>query len=285
MPPHAETNHHLYQVWQGDYGDRTGFLAAVHEINRAYDSDLVTGLSLLWSDIPYALTLLAVIVIDGNESAAESAATSISDRMRTAGASLRPDLTGAQISQAISQRQLNSVGLVKGLPEIDPCSFATRTQLRENGFDFKDWSASQRLFLSHQNSRRPNVALLQNALASLEVPCWLDLHDIELGQPLARAIETGIRDSAAVCFWINDGFLRSNWCRFEFESFLHKYASQPNVTLISLVESDCTARLPPTLQTIKYREIEAPFDYLDISSRIKRSLERSTKEPRLEYWS
>jgi hypothetical protein len=251
----------LVQVWEGDYGAREGFLEAVRHINSEVDKNAITGLTIYWSDLPYSLELYAYVAYDPDHAQTTNARQLVADTMRAGGGRLRTDITSSDFWQAVSQRQLNGIGCVKGFPVPDPCAYATKASLStDHGYDFSPWNNRTRTFLSHQADRKPEVSMLQMLLADRGVPTWMDTHDIEFGESIASAIERGTSESTFVIFWISQGFLESRWCHFEFESFLHAYASERSVVMIPVVEAGCESRLPSALRRIKYVSVDNPGD-------------------------
>lgn len=280
----VDPHDHYCQVWEGDYGDRDDFIRGLSIINSNIPIDVLTGMTIHWSDIPYSLNLFVCLFVSSDQSNSAEVLLEISQILQQGGGKLRTDITNAQLMSGIGQRQLNMISAVQGVPVVDPCALPTKNDLKKKGYDFTDWRASNRVFLSHQNQRKPQVSLLQQLLASQGVATWMDIHDIEIGEPLARAIDRGIDKSTAVIFWISDAFLRSEWCRFEFDGFLDKYASQRHVRLFSIVEEGCEDRIPRRLKTLKYLRVSNPGDPRVVAKEVGPAL-RSSFLQESEDWT
>lgn len=280
----ANPSDHFCQVWQGDYSERKSFFTALNKIN-SIPKEVLNGMTIYWSDIPYSLDVFASFFVATNVDGAEKYLTMISSLMEPTGAKLRTDITNIDLITAMTNRQLNQVGVLEGDPVPDPCHFATKSALEKKGYVFKDWTSQNRVFLSHQNDRKEQVSLLQQLLASHDVGTWMDIHDIEFGEPLATAIDKGIEKSTSVIFWINDNFLKSNWCKFEFEGFLNKYANQPNVRLLTVVEDGCQGRLPDRLKSLKYLQVDAPGDPRHVAKMLSPTLRKNSSDTSDDYWS
>ncbi|PZS35054.1 MAG: hypothetical protein DLM58_04545 [Pseudonocardiales bacterium] len=272
------------QVWQGDYGAREGFLEALDEVNARFDRDVMTGLTIYWSDIPYELQLYGFVAYATGHGASSAACQWVAERMVAGGARLRTDITGEDLVCALLQRQLNSVGCVQGIRVPDPCHFNTKASLAEKGFDFSPWHSRSRTFLSHQSERKAEVGILQMLLSDRNIPTWMDTCDIEFGESIGVAIERGRAQSTYVIFWISEGFLRSRWCQFEFEAFLHDYASRRSVVLLPVVERGCEGRLPPALTRVKYLGVDAPGDPGHVARQLAPRLTGPPVQPSDDAW-
>lgn len=281
----TDPNKHFCQVWEGDYARRGPFIDALNEVNN-FPRGSLTGFSVWWSDIPYSLALFAMLYFDSASEQSEEFAIQASDVLRRGGGRLRSDITGEELQRAANQRQLNMRGMIEGFPLQDPCQWFTLESLERKGYRFNDWRAKTRVFLSHQNERKREVSILQQLLASHGVSTWMDIHDIDYGDPLAVAIDEGIRDSTAVVFWISDGFLRSQWCRFEFEGFLDRHARDSLVKLLPVVEKGCEGRLPSRLTSLKYLSTDQPGDPHKVAAELASAI-KHTHSPIVDtkYWS
>ncbi|WP_434590049.1 toll/interleukin-1 receptor domain-containing protein [Brevibacterium sp. 1718] len=278
---------HYIQIWEFDYGDRENVLSALNRVN-IFDKDVLTGMTIYWSDIPYDLRLFSELAFLAGSSSAKEKALEAQEILANAGGKVRTDITPESLVEALSKRRLNSIGTLEGMEIVIPFEYKSKLELEKLGFDFSSWVAKSRVFLSHQSDRKPEVTELQQLLADRNVPTWFDIHDIEYGQNLATAIEGGVRSSDAVIFWVSDGFLRSNWCRSEFESFLSRYMGRRDVTIFAAIEEDCLDVVPDSLKQLKFLKLDSPGDPLMVANEfavpIKRVLAGQSEVRSSEYW-
>lgn len=275
------------QVWECDYGRRSDFFKALNEINNTFKENLLQGMNVMWSDIPYDLRLFACFYYSGSEEEIAELDSSLKNILVSTGAVQRSDYTGDSLMESLAGRQLNMVTCVKGLTISDPCKFEEIDRLESKGYKVGLLEPENKIFLSHQSERKDKIRDLQRALSSNGISTWFDEIDIEYGDNIASAISRGVNQSKVVIFWISDKFLQSNWCRYEFERFHTNYASTSDVAIISLVESDCKDKVPEFISTLKYYEVSGAESIDEISRKIIPAIRKatSTKGSSGKYWT
>lgn len=265
-------------IWEGNYARREGFLAAVNKLNSEIPGRALTGAVLYHSDCPYDLRLLLHLSFNPNFEGIDSIVLSAQEAMGPV-ARLRGDITPRNLLIATLNGQLNMQTLIPDVAVADPCRIKSLEALERKGYSTIDWGTSRnRVFLSHQFERKPQVSKLQMLLANSEIPTWFDAIDIDYGQSIVMEIEKGIEQSTAVIFWISPKFLESNWCKYEFEGFLHNYASSRSTTIFAVIEEGLEQKVPQALTRLKYVTANANTNAESIAATLVPSLRRVLKD-------
>lgn len=276
MTDEESLQYYYTHVWEGEYANREDFISAVNRLNNEINNDALIGLSIWYSNCPYDLRLLVVLIF--NENYKEVGGTMIqAQEIMWGNGQLRTDVTLDDLYEAAAKGQLNCQSLVYEVPLYAPCKYATLSTLKQSvGYEPLQWDTKNtRVFLSHQSERKKEVAQLQASLANQGISTWFDAVDIDFGDSIIKEIEDGINNSNIVIFWISPGFLNSSWCQHEFEGFLHKYAtsgkgignqSSREVKIIPVVEHGLSKQvndlnLPiQRLHYLEYNENMTPSD-------------------------
>lgn len=260
------------QLWRGEYGHRSSQIDAVITANEEGRFPAITQLNVYVNNIPYSLEWYVDIEINDGMDVGGLQCAQIRAALAASGLSAYGDETPDDLIYSMQDRRFNRISLTPGMDRdfVEAMfEFADRPTLEAKGYGTAPLTSRSRLFLSYQGSRRDEVARLRDALLGRGLATWFDQTDVLLGAPIAGAINEGVEASRGVIFWISQEFLESNWCKYEMEGFVHRYALDRNLTMISVVESSAVASLPSFLGRYKYLEIpDAEADVSQIANEI-----------------
>src|SRR5262245_41422873 len=96
-------------------------------------------------------------------------------------------------------------------------------------------SAKPIAFLSHSSNDKFVAQKLTVDLRNLGIGVWIDSERIKYGQSIPRAIEDGLRHSDAVLVLVSEAFLRSRWCRAEYEPILSAEIDSARIMVIPVL--------------------------------------------------
>lgn len=257
-------------VWEFDYGVREPVFDALEHISEFTSKDCVTGLGVYVNNNPYMLELFVTVEFATGHRDVESCLELVESKFAEAGGKRRSDITVHDLNLSQLDRRFNYSGLtdshsaenlrvgtvrVHDVERAFPFVFASKDQLRSKGFSMMPFTPRDRVFLSHQSDRKPQVVELQQHFSSHDIQCWLDQDAIKVGDLLYEEIDRGISQSSAVVFWISRGFVESGWCKYEIDNFINSVAvkGHANVRLFSVIDHDVPVdRIPPRLRQVKY---------------------------------
>ncbi len=80
-------------------------------------------------------------------------------------------------------------------------------------------------FISHSSKDKPVVEQIAADLRNRGVRCWVDAEQIGFGQSVIERIEDGLQNSKHVLVCLSSNLGKSNWCRAEYGSVIHRYFS------------------------------------------------------------
>lgn len=114
-------------------------------------------------------------------------------------------------------------------------------------------SAKPVAFLSHSSSDKLVAQELATDLRRLGIGVWIDSERIKYGQSIPRAIEDGLGHSDAVLVLVSEAFLRSRWCRAEYEPILSAEIDSGRILVIPVLLETC--ELPLMLRSKHYCDL------------------------------
>ena len=80
-------------------------------------------------------------------------------------------------------------------------------------------------FICHSSNDGPIVEQIAADFRNMGVKYWVDAKQIGFGQSVIERIENGLQNSKHVLVCLSSNLGKSNWCRAEYGSVLHKYFS------------------------------------------------------------
>ncbi|KGE18424.1 toll/interleukin-1 receptor domain-containing protein [Paenibacillus wynnii] len=252
-------------VWECDYGVRKPIIPVLTKLMEEQDASSLQMINVFTNSNPYCLEFFIVI---GYDDPLEGHINTMKDLMLNAGLRYRPDITMDELFTEMGNRRFNSINLLDDIPIEDQINhlfiFPEKGELENNGYKFSAALGNQLpIFLSHASKDKSEIEDLIPYLNAAGLPVWFDKINIDYGESITKAIQRGIKKSAAVIFWITNDFLDSNWCDTELTNFLNRYSSKKDVLIISVVSNDVSRdKLELFLTDLKYlvRENEAHLE-------------------------
>jgi hypothetical protein len=109
------------------------------------------------------------------------------------------------------------------------------------------------VFLSHSSNDKLTAQKLASDLRNLGLGVWIDSERIKYGQSIPKAIEDGLRLSVAVLVLVSEAFLRSRWCRAEYEPLLSTEIDSGRTLIIPVLLESC--EMPLMLRSKRYCDL------------------------------
>lgn len=252
-------------IWEASVLDRTPVIEAINRVNHEFSPGLLTGFTVYISRSPYVREFYIVMFFDPSHQEAGSI-LEIYAIYTEAGAKRRTDII---VDDLIINFDFVSV-MATELQPFQNFNFPlpSREQFKEYGMNpLVQFAARPRVFLSHNEDKKPQVRQMQEQFLAKQVPTWFDETDIGYGELLISRIEDGIEESGAVVFWWSQGFLKSNWCTHEYKAFIGKIArlGESRVRIFSVVDEDVPmSELPRIVKDTKYLSVtpSTSIDYI-----------------------
>ena len=243
-------------VWECDYGNRLPVKGVIKTILSEQGANSLQMVQAFINNNPYNFELYVVFSYDRPNA---DHISRLRNLMVQVGMVERPDINFMELLQEIGRKRFNSIQFID--PEQTELTFETM-------FAFKDRKEAERLwptsplgtalpvFISHSSKDKSIVEGFLPYLTGANIPIWYDKIDIDYGDSIVTAIQSGIKRSGIALFWITRNFLGSNWCSTETETFLTILASKGELLIIAIVdESVDVAELPLFIQNKKYLRI------------------------------
>jgi hypothetical protein len=232
------------------------------------NSDELCGCNLFVNNNPYNLEFFVVLHY---ENPTKGQVEKMLNLMKKEGARQRPDIPMSELLTETRRRRYNAFSIVNSFD----------LEQAEKLFEFKERSAIAKVismkplgknlpvFLSHSSADK---ALVEDVIPHLNyrgLPVWYDKISIDYGEGILSAVQSGVKDSGAVIFFMTTAFLNSSWCKLEMESFLSRYAGGQSVLLLTVVSDEVSHNeIPFFLQGIRYLRLKADSKPKDIAKDI-----------------
>lgn len=279
---------YMTEVWTFSYADREPAIEALRWAALETPLDTLTGLTLWVNNNFYSLEFYVAATIDINSRSAHDVGEELRRKFGEAQGRKLPEGTINTLNKALTsgKKYFNCASLTNDANQFDEAIevcfiHPSRRELEARGFGSAPIVASQRVFLSYQSDRKPQIRTLSSLLAGRDISCWFDEDSIRLGEVLFREIDAGISDSSAVVFWISRGFLESSWCKYEMEGFISKVASKGNVKIFSIIDWNVDIdSLPDRIQYTTWMRADSDTTEVDVFNRIAPEIERYFLENR-----
>ncbi|MBE7896960.1 toll/interleukin-1 receptor domain-containing protein [Paenibacillus polymyxa] len=264
-------------VWECDYGVRKPVISVLQNLMTEQDSSSLQMISIFTNSNPFCLEFFVVI---GYDDPLEGHINTMKELMLSAGLRYRSDITMSELFTEMGNRRFNSINLMDGIPIESQIShlfaFPEKEELENIGYKFSTALGNQLpVFLSHASKDKSEIEDLIPYINGAGLPVWFDKINIDYGESITKAIQRGIKKSAAVIFWITNDFLNSNWCDTELTNFLNRYSSKKDVLIISVVNHDVSPdKLELFLTDLKYFVRESDMHIEKIANEIVPTLKR-----------
>ncbi|WP_405158798.1 toll/interleukin-1 receptor domain-containing protein [Paenibacillus sp. FSL H8-0283] len=264
-------------VWECDYGVRKPVIVALEKLMLEQNPSSLQMVNIFTNSNPYCLEFFVVI---GYDNPLEGHINDMKELMFNAGLRYRSDITMNELFTEMGNRRFNSFTLMDEVPIEEQFSFLfhfpEKEELESMGYQFGTALGNQLpVFLSHASKDKSEIEDLIPYLTGAGLPVWFDKINIDYGESITKAIQSGIKKSQAVIFWITNDFLNSNWCDTELTTFLSRHSSRKDVLIISVVNHDVAPeRLELFLNDLKYFVRESNMHIEKIANEIVPSLKR-----------
>ncbi|WP_042063162.1 toll/interleukin-1 receptor domain-containing protein [Aeromonas allosaccharophila] len=265
-------------IWECDYGEHTRFTNVLKILVSEQNAYELCMCALFVNNNPYNLEFFIVL---SYENPRDGQVEKMLKLMTDVGARQRPDIPINELMMEMGGKRFNSM-TVSNVSSIE--------QVKHDLFDFKERKdiaqiisikpLGKRLpvFLSHSSSDKPFVEDVIPYLSSQGLPVWYDKVSIDYGESILSAVQSGVKDSGAVIFFITKSFINSSWCKLEMEGFMSRYAGGQGVLLLSVVSNDVShEELPFFLQNIKYLRLSGEQNPKLVSSELLPALKKHFK--------
>ncbi|MBN3002553.1 toll/interleukin-1 receptor domain-containing protein [Chromobacterium alkanivorans] len=265
-------------IWECDYGEHTRFTNALKILASEQNAYELGMCALFVNNNPYNLEFFVVL---SYENPKDGQIEKMLEMMTGVGARQRPDIPMNELMVEIGGKRFNSMTVV-GVDSLE--------QAEHGLFQFKERKDVSKIismkplgkrlpvFLSHSSSDKPFVEDVIPYLSSQGLPVWYDKLSIDYGESILSAVQSGVKDSGAVIFFITKSFINSSWCKLEMEGFLSRYAGGHGVLLLSVVANDVNHEdLPFFLQNIKYLKLSGEYDHKSVASELLPVLKKHFK--------
>lgn len=114
------------------------------------------------------------------------------------------------------------------------------------------------VFISHSSKDKEFARGLAHALRKRNVDVWLDQERIHFGDSIPAKISEGLASSDVVLILVSSNFIKSSWCRAEYEPILSKEINDDRVYVIPVRLDD--SELPPMLSAKLYVDFTQGID-------------------------
>jgi len=126
-------------------------------------------------------------------------------------------------------------------------------------------------FLSHSSADRATALHLTERLRNEGVEVWIDTEQIGLGDSIPARISAGLQEADIILVLISESFVKSSWCRAEYEPLLVREIEDGRTWIVPLRLDD--APIPPFLAAKRYLDLRAPHrvDLDELAGTIRRA--------------
>ncbi|MCL6577532.1 toll/interleukin-1 receptor domain-containing protein [Kyrpidia sp.] len=242
-------------VWECDYGVRKPVIPVLQRLLREQDASQLQMVSLFVNNNPYNLEFFIVV---SYEEPITGQIETMKELMGNAGLRYRPDVTFQELCHEIGGKRFQTVALTHEdqVDElINNCGlfwFADRETVARQ-VSMNPLGNKMPVFISHATRNTTEVEDLIPFINGAGLPVWFHKISIDYGESLVEAIQKGIKDSAAVIFWITKEFLKSTWCNTELRNFLNRHSERRDVLIMSVISEDVPREhVPLFLKELKY---------------------------------
>lgn len=240
-------------VWECDYGEHSFVLNRLKIILSTQNPYQLAYCFIYANNNPYNLEFYIVF---GYETPVDGQIEEMKKSMVACGARYRSDLVNDDLFSELANKRFQYAATA-GPDSIDfvtPSLFwyKDRSEVAST-ISMRPLGKALPVFLSHSSHNKPFVEDLIPYLNGKGLPVWYDKVNIQYGETIVTAIQSGIVTSGAVIFFITPEFLESSWCKLEMEGFLSRFGGGHNILILCVIAKDVSHdELPIFLQMKKY---------------------------------
>lgn len=240
-------------VWECDYGDRSPLVPVIKRILDEQDADQLGLAAMFVNNNPYGHELFIVFSYKDPDAGQIEA---MREAMSGVGARRRTDLTYDELFDEMSKGRFNvTTFLNSGLVDMQFKHIFFHREKKDiaGKISMRPLGKKPPVFLSHASGDKPEIEELSPYLNAAGMSVWFDKSNIDYGQSIVDAVQSGVETSGAVIFWVTKSFLNSDWCKTEMRNFLNRYSGGHNVLIITVVSDEVRHEdLPFFLRDLKY---------------------------------
>lgn len=111
-------------------------------------------------------------------------------------------------------------------------------------------------FLSHSSADQATAQHLTQRLRNEGIEVWIDTEQIGLGESIPARISAGLQETDIILVLVSESFVRSSWCRAEYEPLLIREIEDDRTWVVPLILDDTP--MPPLLATKRYLDLRSP---------------------------
>ncbi len=260
-------------IWECDYGEHSRYLNALAELVDTQNPYELGMCALFVNNNPYNLEFFIVL---SYETPKPDQVERMLNVMTEVGARQRPDVPFSELMAGIGGKRYNSMTILDSSTleqaRLSLFRFKERNEVAEV-ISMKPLGKSIPVFLSHSSIDKPFVEDVIPYLTNKGLPVWYDKISIDYGEGILSAVQSGVKDSGAVIFFVTRAFLNSTWCKLEMEGFLGRYARGGKVLLLAIVENNVPhEELPFFLQGIRYLRLNSELNPKSVAAELMPAL-------------
>jgi len=270
-----DEDEHRDYIWECDYGNRAPTLSALKTLLEGQNEYELGACVYFINNNPYMFEFYVVL---GYESPKDNQIEMMLKLMSDGGARRRTDVTMRRLIELKLQSRFNS-GVVSTYDDLiqmvnSGVGFLWPEKSHfENIYNTEPIGDIHPVFLSHATPDKLIVEDIIPHLTRAGRSIWYDRYDIDYGQSIVSEIQSGIKRSRAVIFFISPHFLKSNWCETEMKSFLNGYADTKEILIISIISPEVLDEdLPLCIQSFKHLRLSENYSACDIAKEVNPTL-------------
>ena len=128
---------------------------------------------------------------------------------------------------------------------------------------------TKKVFISHSSADSQLALLVASDLKRAKINVWFDKWDLKLGHSIPQEITEGLDSVDALIIILSDNYLKSAFCKDEWQGFYMKYNTQ-NKPIIVIIADESE---PPTLlSSRKYYRLIDYQGYDDMITELKQAI-------------
>lgn len=282
-------------IWECDYGVRKPLVPILKKLLKEQDASSLQMINIFTNNNPYQLEMFVALSYDNPQ---ENQIKAMLNELGKLGIRYRSDITLIELMDEYKNKRFNSktfcnehdidnefstisheFSLVEHLLNPPLFIYAEKAVLEEKGYVIKPLGEKFPVFLSHSSIDKPVIEDLIPYLNGADLPTWYDKVNIDYGDSIDKKIKSGIKIAGTVLFWVTKDFLKSDWCKFEMDSFVGRFSNKEKILILSIIhEGISKEELPSVILQNKSLIMDKGKNLADIANEIIPILKRYYNE-------
>ncbi|MGY0035154.1 toll/interleukin-1 receptor domain-containing protein [Pedobacter sp. NJ-S-72] len=253
-------NHKTY-LFEFSYRERTEELNFISDILKRFDTNTLTGITILANNNIYKLEFLLLLVFEKKSEIFDKWLIETYPQKKN----------NLKFNYSLSEIVANQINN----KSYNAYSFSTLEQLKTVLTDYKNkvfifptskimeeiWGKTEQnntssIFLSHSSIDKPLVEKIFLELQKEDFNVWFDKFEIDLGDSISDKINEGLNNAKLGILCLSRSFLSSNWAKSEMNYFIQQRIGKDNSNFICLILDLDHSEIPPLLQDYRYITIK-----------------------------